>query len=142
MNNLVVFTDGAYKPSIDVGGVGVVFTKDDKVIYKFNKCYKNTTNNRCELLAVIHVLNAISKPINSLVIYTDSQYVFGCISKGWARKKNADLWKLCDKYYKKASELCPNIEIKWCKGHTGKDDFCSKMNDIADKLAVEASEII
>lgn len=140
MSNWIAFTDGAYKNSIDVGGCGVVFVKEGEVKYKFNKCIPNTTNNRCELLAVIYALNAISKPVNSLTIYTDSQYVYGCITKGWQRKKNQDLWKLFDKYYDKASKFCNNIIVKWCKGHTNKDDFNSKMNDIADKLAVAASE--
>lgn len=47
----------------------------------------NTTNNKCELLAVIYALNAVSRKIESLTIYSDSQYVIGCATKGWKERR-------------------------------------------------------
>jgi hypothetical protein len=39
----------------------------------------------------------------------------------------------------KAKGFCKEIEFKWVRGHTSNKDFDSQMNDLADKLAVEAS---
>ena len=44
-----IYTDGACHGSTKVGGIGIVFVKDNKVIHKFNKQFTNTTNNRMEI---------------------------------------------------------------------------------------------
>ncbi|WP_423055802.1 ribonuclease HI, partial [Bacillus atrophaeus] len=46
---LQIYTDGAYKSSIDQGGIGIVWMKDDKVFKKYSKGFKHTTNNKMEL---------------------------------------------------------------------------------------------
>ena len=93
-------------------------------------------------MAVIYALNAISKPIEQLIIYSDSQYVIGCATKGWKRKKNVEYWNLYDKVLAKAKTDCLDIQLMWVKGHEKSEDFNSKMNNIVDKLAVEASNEI
>ena len=40
----------------------------------------------------------------------------------------------------KAEKFCPSINFCWVKGHTSNSDFFSQMNNLADKLAVEASQ--
>lgn len=137
---LEVFTDGAFSSSRGTGGVGVVFVIDGKKVYEFSKMIPNTTNNKCELLAVIYALNAISSQLKSLTIYSDSQYVIGCATKGWKRKKNVELWNLYDKVLEKAEKFCSSINFCWVKGHTSNSDFFSQMNNLADKLAVDASQ--
>ena len=132
-----IYTDGACHGSTKIGGIGVVFTKNNKIIYKFNKKFIDTTNNRMEILAIIYALHAISKPIDIINIYSDSQYAIGCITKNWARKKNTDLWQLFDKVYSKAKTLCHNIQFNWVKGHD-----INEFNNSADELAVEASNFI
>ena len=132
-----IYTDGACHSSTKIGGIGVVFTKNNQIIYKFNKKFIDTTNNRMEILAIIYALHAISKPIDIINIYSDSQYAIGCIAKNWARKKNTDLWQLFDKVYNKAKTLCSNIQFNWVKGHD-----INEFNNISDKLAVEASNFI
>lgn len=134
MNKWEVYTDGAYSSSRNQGGVGLVFVKEDKVVFKYNKSIKNTTNNRCELYAVIKAIQSITKPIDELVIYSDSQYVIYSITKGWQRKKNKDLWKTFDYYYDQVKKLCPVIRFEWVKGHA-----TNVYNQVADLLAVEAS---
>lgn len=137
---LEIFTDGAFSSSRNTGGVGVVFVINGEKSYEFSKMIPNTTNNKCELLAVIYALNAISRNIKSLTIYSDSQYVIGCATKGWRRKKNVELWNLYDKVFEKARKFCSDINFCWVKGHTSNSDFFSEMNSLADKLAVEASQ--
>lgn len=140
MSNISCYTDGAYSSAREKGGIGIVFVKDGEKIYEFKKSFTNTTNNRCEIMAVVYALNAISKPVDTITIYSDSQYVIGCATKGWKRKKNAEYWALYDKVYAKASKLCPNIQFCWVEGHQKSSDFDAQMNNLADKLAVEASK--
>lgn len=142
MSNLSCYTDGAYSPVRDRGGIGIVFVKDGEKIYEYKKSFTNTTNNKCEIMAVVYALNAISKPIEQMIIYSDSQYVIGCATKGWKRKKNVEYWALYDKVLEKAKKLCPDIQFIWVKGHEKSSDFNSQMNNLADKLAVEASNEI
>lgn len=131
---LTIYTDGACQVSTGSGGVGVVFIKDNKVIYQFNKHFKNVTNNQMEIMAVIYALHAISTDFDSITVVSDSQYVLGCINKGWKRKKNQNYWQLFDKVYNKAKEFCSDIKFEWTKGHNT-DEY----NNLADRLAVEAS---
>lgn len=134
---LECYTDGAFSPMRNSGGIGIVFLLNGKKVHSFSKKIENTTNNKCELLAVITALNAVSKPIDSVIIYSDSQYVIGCATKGWKRKANPKLWEAYDKVYKKASSFCSDIRFEWVKGHDG-----NEYNNLADKLAVEASQLI
>lgn len=129
-----VYTDGAYSSARNLGGVGLVFVKDGEIIYKYSKCIPNTTNNRCELYAVIKALQALSDGIKELNIYSDSQYVINSINLGWQRKKNIQLWEYFDKIYEQAKTYCKDIKFVWEKGHND-----SKFNIIADDLAVNAS---
>lgn len=142
MSKFACYTDGACSLARNKGGIGVVFVKDGEKVYEFKKSYTNITNNKCELMAVIYALNAISTPIEQLIIYSDSQYVIGCATKGWKRKKNVEYWNLYDKVLAKAKTYCPDIQLIWVKGHEKSEDFNSKMNNLADKLAVEASNEI
>lgn len=130
-----IYTDGAYSPIRDQGGVGLVFVKDSKVVLKWSKGIKNTTNNRCELYAVIKALQSISKKIDCVKIYSDSQYVICSINNGWKRNKNIDLWKTFDSMLQKAKSHCSDIQFIWVKGHSD-----TEFNNLADNLAVEASK--
>lgn len=132
-----IYTDGAYSSKRNQGGIGIIFLKEGKEIASFSKPYSNTTNNRMEMLAVIIALNSIKNPVDKIIIYSDSMYVIGCATLGWKRKKNQDLWEKYDTVYKKALTLCENITFKHVKGHS--DD---RYNNICDKLAVAASQII
>ena len=136
-NDYVAYTDGAYSSSRDQGGIGVIILKDNKPILKYSKMYKNTTNNRMELGAIIVALKAIKRPIDSVIIYTDSMYCVGCASLGWKRKKNQMMWKIFDEELERVNNLCPKIEFKHIKGHEG-----NYYNEMCDKLAVKASQEI
>lgn len=131
---LTIYTDGACQVSTGKGGVGVVFIEDNKVIYQFNKHFNNVTNNKMEIMAVIYALHAVSTNFDSITVVSDSQYVLGCINKGWKRKKNQNYWQLFDKVYNKAKEFCSDIKFEWTKGHN-----IDEYNNLADRLAVEAS---
>ena len=133
--NYTLITDGAHSSKRNKGGVGIVFLKNDIKILEYSQAFNNTTNNQMELLAVLIGLKFIKKPINNLLIITDSMYVIGCAIKGWKRKKNTELWNKFDKEYNRVREMCPNIMFKHIKGHTG-----DKWNTYCDNLAVNASK--
>ena len=131
---LVIYTDGACHVTTKIGGIGIVFTKEDKLINTYSKQFTNVTNNQMELLAVIYALSAISTNFDSITVVSDSQYVLGCINKGWKRKKNQNYWQLFDRVYNRAKKFCSDIKFEWTKGHNT-DEY----NNLADRLAVEAS---
>ena len=135
-----IYTDGAYSSKNNTGGVGIVILRDGHLIQKFNKSYKDTTNNKMELMAVIFALKSVKQPIDSLTIYSDSMYVIGCATLGWKRKKNVLLWKLFDEVYEDAKKLASEINFVHVKGHQKNTDYYSKWNNLADNLANSATK--
>ena len=64
--------------------------------------FRLTTNNRMELMAVCVALEALKFAGSDVVVYSDSKYVVDAVTKGWvfgwekkgfAGKKNPDLWR-------------------------------------------------
>ena len=131
------YTDGAYSSVRDQGGIGIIFLKNGEEVLRYSNMYKGTSNNQMELGAIIIALRMIKGKIDSLTIYTDSQYCIGCATLGWKRKKNKIMLTEFDKQYKRVKQLCPNIQFVHVKGHNGE-----KYNEIVDKLAVAASQSI
>jgi len=135
--NYYCYTDGAYSSTRNQGGIGIVILRDNVEILRYSNMYKRVTNNQMELGAIIVALRMIKGKIDSLTIYTDSQYCIGCAVQGWKRNKNKIMWEEFDKQYNRVKELCPNIQFIHVKGHVG-----NKYNEIVDKLAVSASQRI
>ena len=131
---LQIYTDGAYKSSIDQGGIGIVWMKDDKVFKKYSKGFKHTTNNKMELIAMLCAFKSIKTSMEEVEFISDSQYVLGCLTKGWKKKKNVELWNILDKEYERVKSLVRNIKFTHVRGH--QDCFG---NNLADELASNAS---
>lgn len=131
---LQIYTDGAYKSSIDQGGIGIVWIKDDKIFKKYSKGFKHTTNNKMELIAMLCAFKSIKTSIDEVEFISDSQYVLGCLTKGWKKKKNVELWNILDKEYERVKSLVKNIKFTHVRGH--QDCFG---NNLADELASNAS---
>lgn len=137
MNNLEIYTDGAYSSLRDQGGVGIVILKNNEKLFEYSNKYEHTTNNQMELGAVIIAMRLIKKPCDNIIIYSDSQYVIGCATLGWKRKKNVKLWQEFDNQFVRVKELCSNITFEHVKGHAD-----SQWNNYVDKLANKASQLI
>lgn len=131
---LQIYTDGAYKSSIDQGGIGIVWMKDDEVFKKYSKGFKHTTNNKMELIAMLCAFKSIKTSIDEVEFISDSQYVLGCLTKGWKKKKNIELWNILDKEHERVKSLVKNIKFTHVRGH--QDCFG---NNLADELASNAS---
>ena len=145
MPYVTIYTDGACANNPGKGGYGAILmyqTNDGKMIQKeLSKGFKNTTNNRMELLAVIDSLLSLKKPCR-IKLYSDSKYVVDAINQNWLQGwidknwklntknpvKNIDLWK---KYIEASKQH--EIEFIWVKGHN--DNI---YNEKCDKLAVSA----
>lgn len=134
MINYECYTDGAYSSVRNQGGIGIVFLRNGEKIFEYARGFKQTTNNKMEILASLFVLKSIKSPIDSLTIYTDSMYVIGCATLGWKRKKNIVLWETFDRELKRVNSLCPNIKFQHVKGHSE-----NHWNNYVDHLAVNAS---
>lgn len=137
----VIYSDGAYSPLLDQGGVGILVFEDSKEILQYSNMYKRTSNNQMELAAIIIALRFIKKKYDSIKFYTDSQYVIGCASMGWSKKKNVRLWKEFDKQMRRVSKLCSDITFNHVRGHQTDPSEQTKYNNIVDKLAVKASQL-
>ena len=136
-SDIIIYTDGAYKPSIDQGGWAYVVMENNKEIDNDFGGMKNTTNNKMEISGVIYALSWIDmhpEVKGNIKIITDSQYVFGTITKGWKRNKNLDLWNKIDKSLNELKYR--NISFEWTKGHDGNIG-----NNRADELAVRGSKL-
>lgn len=132
-----LFTDGASSGNPGPGGFGAIL-RSDKHYKEISAGYRLTTNNRMELLAVIVGLEAIKKPGQDVMIYSDSKYVidsvekkwvFGWVKKAFAGKKNKDLWIRFLAVYK-----FHQVKFTWIKGHAGHVE-----NERCDVLAVLAA---
>ena len=139
MINYSIFCDGAYSSVRKQGGAGVVILKNGKKVVEYSKSFKGGTNNTAELCAIILALRFIQKEIDSLTIYSDSQYCVNCASAGWERKKNRRIWYEFDKELNRVKDLCSDIQFKHVKGHQNDKSEETKWNNIADKLAVKGS---
>ena len=144
-----IYTDGACVGNPGPGGwAAIILLKNGKKELFGGE--KLTTNNRMELTAAIKALEYFTKreekqPSKKHIrIFTDSTYVKEGITvwiNSWEKNnwktagkknvKNIDLWK-------KLKELIQTsqVEWNWVKGHSE-----DPMNDLADKLAKEATPI-
>lgn len=133
-----IFTDGASSGNPGPGGYGAIL-RAGKYYKELSEGFRKTTNNRMELMAVIAGLEALKKPGHQVTIYSDSKYVidsvekkwlWGWMKKGFAGKKNKDLWLR----FLKAYQL-HEVKFVWVKGHAGHPE-----NERCDVLAVTAGK--
>lgn len=136
----IIYTDGSCIDNGLRGGYSALIYYKNKLIKKIYQGFKNTTNNRMELLAVIEALK-LFKHSESILIISDSQYVVNSINGKhcfkWIKnndlsKKNLDLWF-------ELVELLSfhKVTFQWVKGHSDNDK-----NELADLLACHAAQCL
>lgn len=137
-----IYTDGSCKGNgkiSNVGGFGVVVTKDGEVVTTYSKRSENTTNNREEIRAILYAMLLYGSKNNPPIVYSDSAYcvntfndwMFRWAKNNWIKSdkktpENLDLIKEYYNWYQKGYR----IDLRKIKGHIG-----NKYNEMADKLA-------
>lgn len=148
MQKVTIYSDGACKGNPNgPGGYGAIIQyvdKNGKLHEKeISKGFKDTTNNRMELTAVIDALKELIVSCD-IDLYTDSNYVVKAFNEGWVDNwiktnfrigkkdevKNIDLWEELIKLTREHK-----IKFHWVKGHAG-----HKENERCDKLASDAAK--
>lgn len=137
---VTIYTDGGADPNPGPGGwAAILIDEDSKKVRELSGGERHTTNNRMELTAAIHGLEALKRRCR-VTLHTDSMYLKkgvtewlpGWEARGFRRKDgellNADLWR-------RLAELRRVHELhwKWVKGHAG-----HRHNERADELATLA----
>ncbi len=128
IKEVIIYTDGGCSPNPGPGAWGAIL-KHGKNIKHISGGFKLTTNNRMEIMAVIEALKAL-KCRCSVKLYTDSQYVYNSVTKGWAQKwrnnnwrkgkgnkekaQNPDLWETLLDLLEEHE-----VELNWVKAHIG-----------------------
>jgi cyclic pyranopterin phosphate synthase len=122
-----IYTDGAYNPVPGQGGWAAVIV-DGRQKRVFSGTAKKTTSNRMEITSALEgVLK--TKPGAEVVVYTDSQYLFGCMASGWQRRANRDLWGQLD-------EAVSKRKVRWEWIDQGaRNAFHREAHDLANSLA-------
>lgn len=139
MQNLIsLYTDGACSGNPGPGGYGLVLLYNGHR-KEISQGFRQTTNNRMELLSVIIGLESIKQKELGVIVYSDSKYVvdainqkwvFGWVKKGFKGKANADLWLRFLKIYDPKKH-----QFVWVKGHASNIE-----NNRCDELAVAAGK--
>lgn len=137
MQQIIIYTDGSSLGNPGAGGFGVVMIAG---VHRreISRGYRLTTNNRMELLAVIEGLEALKRDGHDVMVYSDSRYVVDAVEKGWlfgwerkgfAGKKNPDLWQRFLAVYRRH-----RVRFTWVKGHASIPE-----NERCDQLATTAA---
>lgn len=145
---IVCFTDGSFVSSskVKIAGYSCVFPDNQEATYS-SRLEGKLTNNRAEFTALIKALEIADlideEKKRHLVLYTDSELLVNTVNKwisGWKRNgwrradkkpvKNVDLIIIIDQLIAKRVTI-----VRHVRAHTGKNDYFSKWNDVADKLA-------
>lgn len=137
MEPINLYTDGSSRGNPGPGGYGVVLSCGPHR-KELSGGFRNTTNNRMELLAVIVGLEAIKRQNAQVNVYSDSSYVVKAVNEGWLsnwqkkglhKQKNADLWERFLVISRKHQ-----LRFFWIKGHAGHPE-----NERCDQLATTAA---
>jgi ribonuclease HI len=151
-NIINVFTDGSCinngkNKKNKLAGYGCVFPEYPQFNYHAKLEGAEKTNNRAEYSACIAAYNIADKidPKREkiLIVHTDSELMINSLTKwlpGWKAKnwkkadgspvKNVDLLMILESCMKKRVAT-----FKHVRAHTGKKDWASIHNDLADQLA-------
>lgn len=140
LKEVTIYTDGACSGNPGPGGYGVVLLYQGHR-KELSAGFKDTTNNRMEILAAIRGLESLKEKCR-VTLYTDSQYLVNAMEKNWAKKWRANGWMRNKKdpalnadLWARLLKLCEFHEIKfvWVRGHAGNPE-----NERCDQLAVAA----
>lgn len=124
-DKIICYTDGACSGNPGPAGIGIILTYKNhkKEIFEY---IGNSTNNIAELTAILRALENINDKNKEIIIYCDSMYSIGVLTKNWKVKANKELVN----NIKNLIKTFPNIEILKVKAHEN-----DELNNYVDELA-------
>ena len=158
-NTFYLFTDGSFQTKSNHSGYGIYL--GEKCVNISKKMPEGTTNNKCELLAILvcfHIIQHYKDVIvnTPIKIISDSKYSIQAItqwmpnwkSNGWktsggTQVKNLELMKVLDTLYHQLLDYGVKVELQHQNSHTSLDVEKSNQLDtiiwegnyLADELA-------
>lgn len=159
MNDLIFYTDGGCSGNPGPGGYGIIGLRNKEIVYQYSSFEENTTNNRMELKALLHILKiAAANPQKNYIVYSDSSYaicsftdwIYSWSKNGWRNSKkkiveNIDIMKEAYEYLRFPLK---NFQLNKIPGHSGHlgnelaDALCTKNEIKFNKLVKENNLVI
>ncbi|MER2025124.1 MAG: ribonuclease HI [Eubacteriales bacterium] len=146
---VTLYSDGASRGNPGPGGYGTILQYTDRagVLHEkeISEGFRDTTNNRMELMGVIAGLEALLRPC-SVDVWSDSQYVIKAFNDHWIDGWKKRGWKKADgkpvlneELWKRLLLAAEPHEITWhwVKGHDGHPE-----NERCDALATAAADAL
>lgn len=146
---VTLYSDGASRGNPGPGGYGTILQYTDRagVLHEkeISEGFRETTNNRMELMGVIAGLEALLRPC-SVDVWSDSQYVIKAFNDRWIDGWKKRGWKKADgkpvlneELWKRLLLAAEPHEITWhwVKGHDGHPE-----NERCDALATAAADAL
>ena len=124
----IAYTDGACSGNPGPAGAGMIVILPDGKMHEGYEYLGEGTNNIAELTAVLRAVEAMPPNATDIVVYTDSQYAIGVLTKGWKAKANQELVAKA-----KSTVAARRARLVYVPGHAG-----VPLNERADELAREA----
>ncbi|MEO8706432.1 MAG: ribonuclease H [Kofleriaceae bacterium] len=113
-SQILAYTDGACSGNPGPAGLGVVLICGDRR-KEISQYVGEATSNIAELSAVVAALSAITDRTRAVVVYTDSSYTIGVLTKNWKIKANVELITKTRALVATFTE----IRFEWVRGHSG-----------------------
>jgi len=123
-----VWTDGACTGNPGPAGLGVVIL-DGKERRELSEYLGHATNNIAELMAIMRGLEEVRDRERPVLVYSDSAYSIGLLSKNWKAKANVELIDKLRQLLKKFSD----VRFVKVLAHSG-----IALNERVDELARQA----
>jgi ribonuclease HI len=124
-NAIHVWTDGACTGNPGPAGLGVVII-DQGRHRELSEYLGMGTNNIAELMAIFRGLEEVADRARTVIVYSDSAYSIGLLSKNWKAKANVEL---VDKL-RKLTRQFTDLRFVKVAGHAG-----IALNERVDELA-------
>lgn len=139
----IFYTDGSCQKNPGPGGFGVISLENNVIEYMYSETCEETTNNREELKAILHVFQLADKNRSiDFIIMSDSAYcvnilndwIFKWSNNNWKRSNNQPIENLdlIQTLYKYLIKDFWNCQVMKTRGHIGIVE-----NELADALATQ-----
>ena len=164
IKDIKIFTDGSYIKATKACGYGVLFPNNEYPNLSKPFEIEPKTNQRAELYAIYKGIKTVYKKLKlndkvydktNITIYTDSEYSIKSLTiwiKNWKKNNwkastgkdvlNQDLIVKLDTIIEKYKEKFGMVKFIHVRAHTGRKDFESINNDLADDLAKKGGQMI